>query len=71
MFLHLYESKVRFFRKHRGRLAAVIYKGILAAAALPRLLAPPLGRIRGAGRPSEDGLVSDHYRMLLRALPGF
>ncbi len=70
MFLRLYESKVLFFRKNRGRLAAVAYKTILAAAALPRLLAGPLGRLRRSDRLAEDQQTTAHYRTLLKALPG-
>jgi GT2 family glycosyltransferase len=36
MFLQLYRSKVRFFRKNQGRWAAVGYKLVLLAVALPR-----------------------------------
>ena len=38
MFLRLYESKLLYFRKRHGRLAAQLYKLILLAAALARLL---------------------------------
>ena len=70
MFLRLYESKVLFFRKHRGHLTAVAYKVILAAAALPRLLAGPLSKLRRSARQAEDQQISAHYRTLLKALPG-
>jgi GT2 family glycosyltransferase len=45
MFLRLYESKVRFFRKHRGRQAAAAYKLLLVLASLPRILLGPVGAI--------------------------
>lgn len=69
MFLHLYRSKVLYFRKHRGRLAAGVYKAILFLAALPRLLFGPLTRVAPArgveGRPSLERL----YLRLILALP--
>ncbi len=69
MFLHLYHSKVLYFRKHRGRLAAGVYKAILFLAALPRVLFGPLTRVASAdgtdGRPPLEIL----YLRLLLALP--
>jgi N-acetylglucosaminyl-diphospho-decaprenol L-rhamnosyltransferase len=37
MFLNLYQGKIKYFRKHNGRLASQIYKLILMIAALSRL----------------------------------
>jgi GT2 family glycosyltransferase len=37
MFVHLYRSKVRFFRKNHGAAIARGYKGLLALAALTRI----------------------------------
>src|SRR5829696_3122684 len=42
MFLNLYHSKVKYFRKHYGWSAAQIYKVILRLAALSRLVLAPL-----------------------------
>lgn len=68
MFLQLYESKVRFFRKHRGPWAARFYKLILAAASLPRVA---FGAIPSpdpsASHPSPSS-TSAHYRRLLGRL---
>ncbi len=69
MFLRLYESKVRYFRKHHGRLGAFAYKLILGGAALPRLMAGPLGRLRASARRAEEQRTAEHYRALLKALP--
>jgi hypothetical protein len=66
MFLRLYESKVRFFRKHRGRLAAAAYKLLLVLAALPRILVGVV--LPGAAR---DRSLAPNYLQLLRALPRF
>jgi N-acetylglucosaminyl-diphospho-decaprenol L-rhamnosyltransferase len=66
MFLRLYESKVRFFRKHRGRLAAAAYKILLVLASLPRILVGVV--LPGAAR---DRSLAPNYLQLLRALPRF
>jgi GT2 family glycosyltransferase len=69
MFLRLYESKVRFFRKHQGRLAAAAYKFLLALASLPRVLLGPLGAILPGA--AWDRTVAQNYLRLLAALPRF
>jgi N-acetylglucosaminyl-diphospho-decaprenol L-rhamnosyltransferase len=46
----LYRSKVRFFRLHRGRLAAACLAGILVAATHARLIARRLAGQSSAGR---------------------
>jgi GT2 family glycosyltransferase len=70
MFLRLYESKVLFFRKRRGWLAAQAYKGVLALAALPRILLAPLTPASDPAQRQEQRAVARHYRQLLAALPG-
>ncbi|HET7011055.1 MAG TPA: glycosyltransferase family 2 protein [Anaerolineales bacterium] len=65
MFLRLYESKIRFFRKHRGRTVALAYKAILILAAVPRVL---LGRMTGSGEAGA-ARIAPNYLQLLRALP--
>jgi GT2 family glycosyltransferase len=66
MFLSLYQTKLRFIRKHHGPLAGLAYRGVLAAAALPRILggALPFGPSSAARRQ-----VAANYRALLRSLP--
>jgi hypothetical protein len=71
MFLHLYRSKVLFFRKHEGESAACVYKGILAAAAVLRLLSSPLILIESGERRSSRLLFVNNYWALLRSLPTF
>jgi len=61
MFLHLYRSKVLYFRKHDGRLTAQVYKLLLLLASAGRVAAGSLKR-------SEH--LSNNYRRLMAALPG-
>jgi GT2 family glycosyltransferase len=67
--LRLFHSRVQFFRKHYGALAASAYKGLLLLSGGLRVLASPLifalRRDRGALR------VFSNYLALLRALPSF
>ena len=69
MFLWLYRSKVLFFRKHRGRLAARIYKGVLLLAAVLRLLASPLAYLERSPRRQQHLAVARGYWELVKALP--
>ena len=65
MFLRLYESKVIFFRKHYGGGTTFLYKVVLVAASLPRI-------VLGILRPSAGGrAVSSNYLRLVKSLPGF
>lgn len=70
MFLHLYQSKMLYFRKHGGASAAQRYKLILALAALGRLLVSPLIRVESPERRDRHRTLTRHYGRLLRALPG-
>lgn len=71
MFIYLYQTKVLYFRKHSGRLAATIYKGILAVASMARLLANPLVETRSKEGADQSAILSRNYRRLLRELPHF
>jgi hypothetical protein len=71
MFLHLYAGKVRYFRKNHGRLDAVLYKAILAAAAIARLIFSPLLWVQRSPRRSRRWQRVQNYRHLLGALPGW
>ena len=68
MFLHLYRSKVRFFRKHYGAATARAYKVLLASGALARMPGYLLGRVpgRAARRRFEK---AELYHRLLANLP--
>lgn len=69
MFLRLYESKVRYVRKHHGRGAARLYKCILAGAALGRLLVSPAAWLEPLEKRRAHLQLAGRYRGLLRALP--
>jgi GT2 family glycosyltransferase len=71
MFLRLYESKVLYFRKHYGRSATQIYKLILSAASLPRLLLIPLALLEPPSRRRQHLTLAGSYLHLLRSLPGW
>jgi GT2 family glycosyltransferase len=62
MFLQLYRSKVLYFRKHAGRLPTAAYKGLLATAALTRIVWAFLTRSRA---PDRSQTLASNYRRLL------
>ena len=69
MFMHLYESKLHFFRKHYGHRPTETYKIVLVLASLARI---GIGRVLGyfPGRFSEKyRTITERYQSLLRALP--
>jgi GT2 family glycosyltransferase len=68
MFLQLYRAKVRYFRKHHGWAAVLVYKGILLAAALGRLIMTPLALIARQPRRGRHLVLSKQYRRLLALL---
>ncbi|MGC9025513.1 MAG: glycosyltransferase family 2 protein [Chloroflexia bacterium] len=68
MFLQLYRSKVLFFRKHRGRPAALAYKMLLALAALTRILLAPLLALARPAHCAHLQEVRMRYCYLLRRL---
>ncbi len=70
MFLHLYQSKLLFMRKHYGRFVANAYKCILLFSALFRLLLAPLSFIERPLARQQHQALSYHYRRLITALPG-
>ena len=71
MFLRLYESKLLYFRKRRGPTAARLYKLILLAASLARLLVSPLAWLERPPRREEHLTLAGQYRRLVRVLVGF
>jgi GT2 family glycosyltransferase len=70
MFLHLYGSKLRYFRKHYGRFSALIYKFILLTATLARLIIVPLALLERPGKRRHHLRLAGHYGRLVIALPG-
>ena len=70
MFLNLYQSKIKYFRKHNGWLAAQLYKLILMMAALSRLVLAPFVFFEHSSRRQKHFTLVDRYRRLVLALPG-
>jgi GT2 family glycosyltransferase len=70
MFLNLYHSKVKYFRKHYGWSAAQIYKVILRLAALSRLVLAPLVIFEQSARRQRHLILVNRYWRLVLALPG-
>ena len=69
MFLNLYHGKIKFFRKHDGRMAAQIYKLILIIASLSRLVLAPFTFFEPSYRRQKHLTLVDRYRRLVLALP--
>jgi GT2 family glycosyltransferase len=70
MFLKLYESKLRYFRKHYGGTTVVMYKLILTGASLIRLLLFPLAWLERPPRREAHLALAVNYQRLLVNLPG-
>ena len=70
MFLNLYHSKIKYFRKHYGWTAAQIYKLILRLAALSRLTLAPFVIFERSSRRRKHLTLVDRYWRLVLALPG-
>jgi len=69
MFLNLYHSNIKYFRKHHGWWAAQIYKMILRIAALSRLLLAPFVIFEHSTRRQKHLTLVDRYWRLILALP--
>ena len=69
MFLHLYRSKILYFRKHHGVWATSLYKLILTVTGLIRLLLSPLARLEVSSSRHRHETLARNYRQLLNTLP--
>ena len=69
MFLRLYESKLTYFRKHRGGLATFLYKLLLVIAAMTRIISAPLAMLQKPDRRQSQLKLVDNYKRLLTSLP--
>lgn len=69
MFVHLYQGKLAYIRKHYGRFAAGIYKFILLGASLPRLSLIPLSWLIEPSKRSRCDLLAKNYWRLIALLP--
>lgn len=70
MFLRLYQGKVLYFRKHRGRGGAALYKVVLAMTAAGRLLLGGLALLEKAEPRKRHLVLAGHYGRLILALRG-
>jgi GT2 family glycosyltransferase len=68
MFLRLYQGKVLYFRKSRGRRAAELYKLIVLVASLGRLLVSPLAWLERPPRRQQHLALAGDYRRLVWAI---
>lgn len=69
MFLQLYEAKLRYFRKHYGRLTGIAYKLVLLIIALLRLVLSPLTFVLEAPKRNSKMTLAARYGRLILALP--
>jgi N-acetylglucosaminyl-diphospho-decaprenol L-rhamnosyltransferase len=69
MFLQLYRSKVLYFRKHHGVSTATVYKFILFAATIMRLLLTPLAWLKKPTQRHHYLTLATYYRQLALTLP--
>jgi GT2 family glycosyltransferase len=69
MFLHLYGSKLRYFRKHYGRFSALIYKLIIFVATLARLAMTPFALLERSEKRRHHLSLAGNYGRLIIALP--
>lgn len=69
MFLQLYLGKLKYFRKHHGRLAGTVYKAILLLASLARLAATPFVFLQKPPQRKRNLTLAQYYQRLLWALP--
>jgi hypothetical protein len=68
MFLNLYQSNIKYFRKHYGWLAAQIHKLILMIAALSRLILAPFVLFEQSSRRQKHRTLVHRYWRLVLAL---
>ena len=69
MFIKLYQGKVAYFRKHQGRVAALLYKLILLSATLVRLSVSPFAWFEQSSRRQRHVALTRNYQRLFVALP--
>jgi hypothetical protein len=68
MFLNLYLSNIKYFRKHHGWLVAQIYKLILRIAVLSRLILTPFVIFEPSSRRRKHLILVDRYWRLILGL---
>ena len=68
MFLRLYQGKLLYFRKNHGPTAAQMYKLILLAASLTRLVLSPLAWLAQPSQRQQQAALASRYWQLVMAL---
>lgn len=71
MFLRLYEGKLLYFRKRHGQATARLYKVVLLAAALARLMLTPLAWLGRSPNRQQYLTLAGYYRQLVLMLPSW
>ena len=69
MFLQLYQAKLRYFRKHHGRLTGLSYKVVLFIISILRLLFSPLTVLLNSRKRGQKMALAGRYGRLILALP--
>lgn len=69
MFVQLYRGKLHYFRKNFGRAQGVLYKGVLLAAAVARILPAPLVWLAFPKQRPDSLRLARLYGRLILALP--
>lgn len=69
MFVQLYRGKLQYFRKHYGRVYALLYKVVLLAASVARILITSLVWLAVPGRRPDSARLAGNYGRLILALP--
>jgi N-acetylglucosaminyl-diphospho-decaprenol L-rhamnosyltransferase len=68
MFIHLYQSKLLFFKKHYGSVSAFLYKLILLFTSLARLSLTPIAYLSPSSQREKRLELAHNYSQLVKAL---
>lgn len=69
MFLHLYRSKIQYFRKHYSPVTVMAYKLVLLLASAARLSLSPLAWMEDGQNRKKYRRLAANYAHLIRVLP--
>jgi hypothetical protein len=68
MFLQLYQGKVQFFRKHARPMVVALYKVVLLAAALARIVVSPIAWLERPPQRQRHLAIASQYQKLIYRL---
>jgi len=68
MFIHLYQSKLLFFKKHYGDVSAFLYKLILLFTSLARLSLTPIAYLSRSSQREKRLELAHNYSQLVKIL---